>query len=279
MRHQTRLCIVDNHRYHKQYGQRRKRRRKQPEKMHRLICLVHPGNRPEHLNPVGKRIQLRNASCRAVAVFYHRVFHLHIFVSGMDAHFRFYFKSFGKHRERFDKQVAKRAVPRHHIFDIRFKQHIDRLSHQRISKIMERPLIFGKISGRKPVPHYHIRIFPKNHINHIGRSLRRICVVPVRNDVAFRVNIPKHPAYHVALSLFVFVADNSPRFFCNLIRPVRGIVVVYINCGFGQNPFKIFYYFADCPAFIITGNQYCYFIHVRFPSIFSSCGIRSISLL
>ena len=74
---------------------------------------------------------------------------------------------------------------------------------------MEGPLVFFKVTGGKAVAYDHIRLPRKNHIRHFAGAFCGICIIPVRHDVAFCIDITKHGTDDVSLALAVFLSDDG----------------------------------------------------------------------
>ena len=130
---------------------------------------------------------------------------------------------------------------------------------------MERTFILGKICRGKAISDYHVCSVLQNFLTHLCRKFRRIGVVPVNHQIALCINITKHTADYVALSLLIFITDNSPFFPRNLVCTICGIVIIYVDHSLR----KCFSHVTDnlgySLAFVIARYQNCYFIwHLYF---------------
>ena len=202
--------------------------------------------------PVLISVQLWHAPLGSVPVLHYHVLHLHAIVYRMNRHLRLNFKAFGKHGKRLDKFIAESPVTSHNIFDICMKQPIDAKTHQTVAKIMERALIFRKIGGWKPVPYHHIRIMLQHTGHHLTRTVKRICVVSIYHQIAFRIDLPKHSADYIAFSLSGLLPNHSPFRPGKLGSHVRGIIIIDIHYRIRQCLLHIPYHLGDSLFLIIA---------------------------
>ena len=94
---------------------------------------------------------------------------------------------------------------------------------------------------------------------------RRVCIIAVSHQVAFRFYFLKHPAHDIPLALLVLIAYHSPGSAGNVIRPVLGVVVINIDYGFRQFLLKLLHHFLYGLGFVIARNENSYLIHILLP--------------
>ena len=128
----------------------------------------------------------------------------------MNRHLRLNLKSLGQDRKRFDKFIGKGSVAGHDIPDIALKKAVDCAAHQAVSKIMKGSFVLREIGRRQPVSHHHIRIVMQNQIHHLPGGLHRIGIIPVHHYIALRIDLTKHPADDISLSLHIFISHDRP---------------------------------------------------------------------
>ena len=172
----------------------------------------------------------------------------------MNGHLRLYLKPFGNHWKCLHKFIAESTVSCHNISDVSPEQSVDSIAHKTVAKIMERTLIFRKICGRQPVPHHHIRMMLQYQVRHFPCAVQGIGIIAVNHQVTFGIYFPKHPADHISLALFIFMAQHRSRPYSKFRSPVCGIIVIYINHRFRQRLPHITHHLFNGFFFVITGN-------------------------
>ena len=232
--------------------------------MHGFIVFIQLQHLADHAETVTVSIQLGLAALGTVTIFHHHILYLHVIVHRMDRHLRLDLKSFGEYRECLHEFITERAITGHDVLDIGMKQAVDPRTHQTVAEIMKRPLIFRKISRRQAVSHHHIRLMLQNLCHHLPGTIQRIRVVSVDHKIAFRIDLTKHSADHVSLSLGIFMTYDRSRFRCQFHGTIGGIIVIYISHRLRQELFHIGYHLGDRLLFIVAGDQYCNFIHFPF---------------
>ena len=140
------------------------------------------------------------------------------------------------------------------------KQTIDASPDKAVAEVVERPLVFGKVGGGKPLADHHIRVAVQYHICHPGGGFERVGVVTVNQNITFGINLTKHAADDISLSLQVFLSHNCARFGGDRSRIVGGIVIIYIDNGIRQSGFGVPYHLFYGGRFVIAGNQHCGFV-------------------
>ena len=164
----------------------------------------------------------------------------------------------------------------HNILDIRVKEPVNTVFYERISKIVEGPLVFRIVSGGQPVAHDHIGLAFRDLADHLRGRLSRIGVVAVHHDVDLRVDLPEHSPDDIALALLVLMAHHSAGRRRKLRRPVRGIVVIDIDHRLRQDSPEILHDLFYRFAFIVAGDKHRYLIHIlRPPSMIIHCRLSS----
>ncbi len=142
------------------------------------------------------------------------------------------------------------------------EQRIDQSANHSVSRIMEEPLIFGKVCTGQPVPNDHFRFSTQNHIRHFRHG--RIRVVPVGHNIAIGVDVLKHRPNNISLSLRILFFHDRAGFSGDLSCSIGRIVVVDINVGCRKCLFIIFDYFFYRKCFVITRKKHCdFFIFIR----------------
>ena len=126
---------------------------------------------------------------------------------------------------------------------------------------MKWAFIFLKIGGGKAVSYNHVHISLQHFICHLSCRFCRIGIISVYHKIALCIYFLEHSSYYIAFSLVIFMTDNCTGFRCDFGSSVCRIVVIHIDHCFRQYSLKICHYFFDCFPLVITGNQYCYFIH------------------
>ena len=167
----------------------------------------------------------------------------------------------GKNRKGFDEVIAQSAETRHDITDIAFEKVVDRASDQRISCIVERPLVLGEIRRGKSVADDHIRIVIKHKVCHLPRRFHRVGVVSVDENVALGIDLAEHAAEHIALALLILVPHNGAGLRGDFACSVGGVVVIDIHDRLRKRRMCILHDLAHRECLIVTGNQNCYLIH------------------
>ena len=242
-------------------GNDREEEGKEAKEPHGVVGPVESGDGAQDSHAVRIGVELGFAALRAVPVFDDHVFDIHVFVDGVDAHFRLDLKALGQDREGLDKAVAESPVAGHDVPDVVVEKNVDAFSDKAVPEIVEGPFVFVKIGGGQAVADDHVHVFTEDEVDHLRGAFRGIGVIPVCHDVALGVDVPEHSADDVALALHVFVADNSPCLAGDLRRPVSGIVVINIDGRIGKSSAKVFAHLADRLFFIVAGDQNRDFIH------------------
>ena len=245
-RHQSRIQILQKYR-NKQYHRHRCQQKCQhAEEMHGFIVFIQLQHLADHAETVTVSIQLGLAALGTVTIFHHHILYLHVIVHRMDRHLRLDLKSFGEYRECLHEFITERAITGHDVLDIGMKQAVDPRTHQTVAEIMKRPLIFRKISRRQAVSHHHIRLMLQNLCHHLPGTIQRIRVVSVDHKIAFRIDLTKHSADHVSLSLGIFMTYDRSRFRCQFHGTVGGIIAP-------EQALKLFIRFALAKAAVTYG--------------------------
>ena len=73
------------------------------------------------------------------------IFHQHVLIHGVDAHFRLNLKALGDHGETLDEGIAEGPVAGHDVLDICVEDHIDHFPHQTVAEVVEGTLVFRKV--------------------------------------------------------------------------------------------------------------------------------------
>ena len=85
---------------------------------------------------------------------------------------------------------------------------------------MKRPLVLFKVRRREPVTDHHVGSPREHELRHLPRHLGGIRIIAISHHIAVCLDVAKHGADHIALSLTVFMHDDRPRAFCDLRRAI-----------------------------------------------------------
>ena len=131
----------------------------------------------------------------------------------MDRELGFDLEALGKHREGFDERAAHGAVAGHDIIEAVAIDPLDHGADQIVAKAVESTLVFlGVGAVGKAVAYGHIGRAVEDRLAEGFGRLGGIGVVSVDHQVAIGVDITKHLAAHVALSLTGLKADRGAVF-------------------------------------------------------------------
>ena len=78
------------------------------------------------------------------------------------------------------------------------------------------------------------------------------------------INLLKHSTDYIAFPLLIFLSHHGTGLFCQLCSAVGRIVVIYINNSLRKRCFCVPDNLFNRFFFVITGNQYRYFIELLF---------------
>ena len=80
---------------------------------------------------------------------------------------------------------------------------------------MKKALIFRKICRRKSVTNNHICFTIKHQLTHLPGIFSRICSVSIYHKITISINITKHSANDVTLTLTILMTYNRPPMLSN----------------------------------------------------------------
>ena len=178
-----------------------------------------------------------------------------ILVCGMDTHLGLDLKPLRQHWKGLYEPEAECPVACHYVIDICRKKPVDRTSHKSISEVVERPFVLRKIGRRKSVTDHHVCIVFQYLICHFTCRICRICIVTIDHDVALRIDITEHASDGIAFSLKVLISDHGSGLPCDLISPIRRIVVIDIDHRLRKRLPEIRHHFFNCLAFVVARYQ------------------------
>lgn len=99
-------------------------------------------------------------------------------------------------------------------------------------------------------------MIPKNSTHHCRCGFCRICIIAIHENIAVRIDFPKHGAHDVALALAVLMSNDCSgllRYFCS---PIRRIIVIDIHYRLRHHPPKISDDLSNRQCLIPTRNEY-----------------------
>ena len=125
---------------------------------------------------------------------------------------------------------------------------------------MEWTFVFLEVGGRKAVADYHVGALLEDWFNHCCCGANWVGVVAINHDVTFGVDFAKHAADDVAFALFVFATDDGASFLGDFGCIVGGVIIVDINCSFGESFFEVGDNFFNGFGFVVAWDEDGYFI-------------------
>lgn len=158
--------------------------------------------------------------------------------------------------ERLDERLAHGAVTRHDVFEAVAVDPLDHGTDQVVSEAMEGALVLlGVGAVGETVAHGHIRLAHKDGVAERAGRLGGIRVVAVDHQIAARIDVAKHLAAHVALSLAWFEAHRGTVLQGNLGRAVGRVVIVNVDRGPWELAVEIVYNLANSDGLVVTRND------------------------
>ena len=80
---------------------------------------------------------------------------------------------------------------------------------------MKKALIFRKIRRRKSITNNHICFTIKHELTHHPSIFSWICIIPIYHKITIGINITKHSANDVTLTLTILMTYNRPPMLSN----------------------------------------------------------------
>ena len=189
----------------------------------------------------------------------------------MDGHFHLDLEASGQNGKGLDKGIAEGPQSCHRVMDPAVKHCVDHGTYDPVAGIVEGPAVFCPVGGGQPVSGHHIRLSVQDKRGHLPAAFRGVGVIAVRQYITVRVDLPEHPADHIAFSLHVFPAHDGPVGLRDPSRPVRAVVVIDIDRGFGQLTLPVLHHFGNGLRLIEAGNENSDLVHAftcPFPEVF-----------
>ena len=130
-----------------------------------------------------------------------------------------------------------------------------------IAEVVEGPLVLLKIGGGQPVPHHHVGAPVQHPVHHLPGGGNGIGVVPVQHQITLGVDLPEHPADHVALPLLVLLPHHGAGRPGQVPGAVGGVVVVDVDRRLRQDGGDVPDHLGDGLALVIAWDQHGDGIH------------------
>ena len=177
-------------------------------------------------------------------------------VDGVDRELGFDLEALGKHGEGFDEWTAHGAVTGHDVIETVAIDPLDHGSYQVVAKAVEGALVLlGVGAVGKAIAHGHVGRAVKDGL---AKGLCRfggVGVVAIDHQVAVGIDVAKHLAAHVALSLTRLKADRRAMLCCDAGSLVRRVIVIDINRRLRKLAVKVVDDLTDRKCFVVAGDN------------------------
>lgn len=207
-RNEAGLEILDNDGHAQGEAEYREQKRNEAEELQRTVVLEQRADHRNDFNAVAHGVEFGLGTLGTVAVLDGHIFDAPAVVDGVDRELGFDLKALGKHWEGFNERAAHGAVACHDVIEAVAIDPLDHGADQIIAKAVEGTLVLlGVGAVGKAIAYGHVGRAVKDGLAEGLGRLGGVGVVSVDHQVAIGVDIAKHLAAHVALSLTGLKAD------------------------------------------------------------------------
>ena len=254
--HQSGTEVLNNNWNAKSESYGGEEQRDEAEELERAVVLEERTNHGDDLDAVADRVELGLRPRGAVPVLHRDVPDAPAVVDGVDRELGFDLEALGKHREGFNERAAHGAVAGHDVIEAVDIDPVDHGADQIVAKAVEGTLVFlGVGAVGKAVSYGHIGRAVEDRLAEGFGRLGGIGVVSVDHQVAIGVDVAKHLAAHVALSLTGFKANRGAVLARDPGRAVGRVVVVDVDRGSGELAEEVVDDLADGDGLVVAGND------------------------